>query len=45
MQKVKTILIDDEEKNNELLKIFIEKNHPFIDVVKVETRVDDAAEN
>lgn len=35
MQKISTILVDDETKNNELLQIYLERHCPSIEVVAV----------
>ncbi len=42
MQKISTILVDDEVKNNELLKIYLERHCPSIEIVDVATTVSDA---
>ena len=42
MSKISTILVDDEIKNNELLKIYLDKYCPTIEVVGISTTVEDA---
>lgn len=44
MNKINTILVDDEIKNNELLSIYLERHCPAIEVVATATTIEDALE-
>ena len=42
MHKISTILVDDEQKNNELLSIYLQRHCPTIEIVSIASTIKDA---